>query len=218
MAANYVCYYRVSTKRQGESGLGLEAQQASCQRFVEGRGEILKEFTEVESGTKNKRPVLDKALEYAAASGAVLLVARLDRLSRNAYFLMKLKNSGVNFVCVDMPEMNPMVVAVMAVSAEMEANNIRDRTRRAMEAKKARGETWKRRSFTAEDRQKGWVASSTAKNEAAKPLREMCRAFYLQGYTYTRIQGVLTSMGLRSRWGKPISIPTISNYSRRETW
>jgi len=135
-----VCYYRVSTKRQGRSGLGLEGQQAAVAEFASRNGcKAVGAYTEIESGRNNQRPQLAKALCHARRSGARLIVAKLDRLSRNAAFLLTLRDGGVPIVACDMPEMNELTVGIMAVVAQDEARRISERTRAALAAAKARG-------------------------------------------------------------------------------
>lgn len=135
-----VAYYRVSTDKQGKSGLGLEAQQeAVSTHLAHCGGEIIEHFTEIESGTKNDRPELERALRKCRLTGATLVIARLDRLSRNASFLMSLMDSKVKFVCADMPEANNFTVQIMAVMAQYESKLISERTRAALQAAKARG-------------------------------------------------------------------------------
>ena len=136
-----MAYLRVSTARQGRSGLGLEAQREAVQRFVRDRhGRIIApEFIEVETGKRNDRPELQKALKRCRLTGATLVVAKLDRLSRNAAFLLTLRDSGADFVAVDLPEANTMTVGIMAVVAQYEREMISQRTRAALGAAKARG-------------------------------------------------------------------------------
>jgi DNA invertase Pin-like site-specific DNA recombinase len=135
-----VAYERVSTARQGQSGLGLEAQRKVIGDFAAARGaEVLARFTEVESGRKADRPELLKALHLAKVTGATLVIAKLDRLSRNAAFLLALRDSGVRFVACDMPEANDLTVGVMALVAEAEREAISRRTKEALAVAKARG-------------------------------------------------------------------------------
>jgi DNA invertase Pin-like site-specific DNA recombinase len=135
-----IAYYRVSTAAQGRSGLGLEAQQAAVQEFCRRRGaKLLDEFVEVESGSLAERPQLARALELAHLTGATLLIAKLDRLSRNAAFLLTLRDSGTEFIAVDMPDANSVTVGIMAVIAEEERRAISARTKAALAAAKARG-------------------------------------------------------------------------------
>jgi DNA invertase Pin-like site-specific DNA recombinase len=135
----YVPYYRVSTARQGQSGLGLEAQRAAVATFVGDPSQLLGEFVEIESGKKNQRPQLLAAIAAARAAGATLLIAKLDRLSRNAGFIFALRDSGVTFVCCDMPDANTLTVGLFAVIAQHEREMISKRTIDALTAKKARG-------------------------------------------------------------------------------
>lgn len=135
----YVAYYRVSTQKQGRSGLGLAAQRDVVLAYVNGGGELAAEFTEVESGRKSDRPQLGAALRHCRATGAVLVVARLDRLARDVAFLSSLMNSGVDFVAVDFPEANRLTMHILAAVAEYEARCTSERTRAALQAAKARG-------------------------------------------------------------------------------
>src|ERR1700733_10217482 len=140
-ASKFVSYVRVSTVRQGRSGLGLEAQREAVRQFIASRtGKLIApEFVEVETGKRNDRPELQKALKRAKITSATLVVAKLDRLSRNAAFLMNLQDSGVPFVAADMPEANNMTVGFMALVAQNEPQAKSQRTKDALAAAKARG-------------------------------------------------------------------------------
>jgi DNA invertase Pin-like site-specific DNA recombinase len=137
----FVAYYRVSTEQQGKSGLGLEAQRASVAEHVNGHGVLVGEYVEIESGKRNDRPKLALALAHAKATGAILIVAKLDRLARNVAFIAALMDSEVDFVAADMPLANRLTVHVLAAVAEHEAAMISARTKAALAAAKARG-TW----------------------------------------------------------------------------
>jgi DNA invertase Pin-like site-specific DNA recombinase len=135
----FVAYYRVSTARQGRSGLGLEAQRAAVLTFINGNAELVAEFTEVESGKHADREELKKAVAACKKQKAKLVIAKLDRLSRNLAFIATLMESGVQFVAVDMPEANELTVHIMAVMAQDEVKQISKRTREALAAAKKRG-------------------------------------------------------------------------------
>lgn len=136
---DFVAYYRVSTDRQGASGLGLEAQRRAVADFAAGRGGILAEFTEVESGRRNDRPELRAALAACQRERAILVIAKLDRLARNVAFIAGLMESGVEFVAVDMPQANRLTIHILAAVAEHEREMISERTRVALAAARARG-------------------------------------------------------------------------------
>jgi len=135
-----ITYYRVSTERQGESGLGLLAQQKAVKDFAGANDYQLQgEFVEVESGKKNNRPVLVQALEKCKRENATLLIAKLDRLGRNVAFISKLMESGVDFKAVDNPHASKLVIHMMAAFAEHERDLISERTIAALQAAKSRG-------------------------------------------------------------------------------
>lgn len=137
---NFVLYYRVSTQRQGLSGLGLAAQMQSVSDYLQGREHnIIDEVTEVESGKDSNRPKLTAAIQLCKATNAILLVAKIDRLTRDASFLLSLRDSGIDFVAADMPDANRMTVGIMALIAEQEREAISDRTKKALAAAKRRG-------------------------------------------------------------------------------
>lgn len=137
----WVAYIRVSTARQGASGLGLDAQRAAIDSFVTQRGgQVVRTFVEVESGKVDSRPELAEGLRLAKLTGATLVIAKLDRLSRNAAFLLTLQESGARFLAADMPDATELTVGIMALVAEQERQAISKRTREALQAAKARGQ------------------------------------------------------------------------------
>jgi len=151
----YIAYYRVSTKRQGVSGLGLEAQKTAVKNFI-GSEDIIKEFIEVESGKNDNRQELNKAIECTKEFGGKLVIAKLDRLSRNASFIFALKDSGIEFVCADMPEANTLTIGIFATLAQYERELISQRTIKALAEKKRQGFVLGNpENLTEEARQKG---------------------------------------------------------------
>jgi len=140
MIKKYVSYIRVSTNRQGHSGLGLDAQRLAVTNFIRSQGagaEIVKEFIEIESAKGTVfRPVLDEAIKMCKANGYCLCVAKLDRLSRNLHFVTTLQNSKVDFVAADSPHATPFVIHILVAVAEHERNMISSRTKDALAAAK----------------------------------------------------------------------------------
>lgn len=136
-ASGYVAYYRVSTDRQGESGLGLDAQREAVTRFLGGKSQLAAEFTEIESGKKHtNRPQLAAAIAAAKKHNATLLIAKLDRLARNVHFISGLMESAADFVIVDMPHANRLTIHILAAIAEHEREMISQRTKAGMDAAK----------------------------------------------------------------------------------
>jgi len=138
MQGPFVAYFRVSTDRQGRSGLGLEAQQKAVRDYLAG-GQIVAEFTEIESGKRNARPELARALAACRRHKAKLVIARLDRLSRNLSFIAALIDAGTEFIAVDNPHANRLTLHILAAVAQHEREMIAERTRAALQAAKARG-------------------------------------------------------------------------------
>ena len=136
----WISYLRVSTDRQGKSGLGLEAQRSAVADYLNGGNwSLVKEYTEVESGKRADRPMLAEAIKACRVYGAKLVIAKLDRLSRDAHFLLGLEKAGVDFVAADMPNANRLTVGIMAMVAEEERRMISKRTKDALAAAKRRG-------------------------------------------------------------------------------
>ena len=133
----YVAYYRVSTVKQGKSGLGLQAQQDAVTHYTRGKGVIVDEFTEIETGTRKKRRIeIYKAIELAKKEKAVLVVGKLDRLSRDTEFTSALFNGGIEFICCDNPNANKLTIQLLSVIAEHEAEIISKRIKETLKVKK----------------------------------------------------------------------------------
>lgn len=143
-SGKFIAYYRVSTQKQGQSGLGLEAQKEAVMSYLNGGAwELIEEFTEVETGkgadALSKRPELRAALEACKKQKATLIIAKLDRLARNVHFVSGLIESGVEFVAADMPQANKVMIQMHAVMSEWERDQISARTKAALAAARARG-------------------------------------------------------------------------------
>jgi DNA invertase Pin-like site-specific DNA recombinase len=172
MQGKFVSYIRVSTQKQGRSGLGLEAQREAIANYLNGgKWKLVGEFVEVESGKRSDRPELAKALSLCRLHKATLLVAKLDRLARNVAFISALMEAGVKFVAVDLPMANELTVHVMAAMAQYEAKAISERTRVALAAAKARGTALGGRKVSAERwariASKGRKAGTASRSEMA---------------------------------------------------
>jgi DNA invertase Pin-like site-specific DNA recombinase len=171
MNGKFVSYLRVSTQRQGKSGLGMEAQREAVEGYLNGgKWTLVQEVVEIESGKRSDRPELARALSLCRLHRATLLVAKLDRLARNVAFISALMESGVKFVAVDLPQANELTVHIMASMAEYEAKAISARTKAALGAAKARGTQlgglrWDLSSVAAKGRK---LALQTRQENAAK--------------------------------------------------
>lgn len=202
----YVAYYRVSTQRQGQSGLGLEAQQAAVAAFCE----PAESFTEVESGKNNSRPELARAIAACKRLNAVLVVAKLDRLARNVAFVSALMESGVEFKACDNPHANRLTVHILAAVAEDEARRISERTKAALAAYKARGGVLgSPENLTDNARQKGAKANSGAARQHSEAVRPIAEKLKEAGKSLRQIAEVLTERGILTRRGKAYSATAV---------
>lgn len=190
-----VTYIRVSCEKQGRSGLGLEAQRAAIAAYAKTANAVtVAEFQEVESGRNNARPELEKALRMARVMGAKLVIAKLDRLSRNAAFLLRLQDSGVDFTACDMPDANALTVGIMAVVAQAESKMISDRTRAAMKAAKDRGQAFGNPNGAAPLRRAGKGNKASVKaiqdraDARARDLADVLEALEKDGFTTLQAQ------------------------------
>ena len=208
----YVAYYRVSTKVQGQSGLGLEAQRSAVRLFVKQDDSILEEFTEVESGKKNNRAELLAAIAKANNKQATLIIAKLDRLSRNAAFIFTLRDSGVDFVCADMPEANTLTIGIFAVLAQHERELISSRTKAALRAKKEQGFTLGTpKNLTQEARLNGLIVrkNNASQNKQNRQALTLIKIYREKGYSYQIIAEKLNEEGYLTRTGKPFYKGTV---------
>lgn len=208
----FISYLRVSTARQGKSGLGLEAQRKAVADYLNGGNwQLLAEMIEVESGKKSDRPVLQEAIDLSRATGATLVVAKIDRLTRDAAFLLSLRDAGIDFVAADMPDANRLTVGIMALVAEQEREAISRRTKDALAAAKARGVQlgayrdgqFVGRVGTVEDAQKASIARA-AKYEAAARMKLplLQRVDPLGSLSLRQIAERLNAMGVPTVSGK----------------
>lgn len=199
----YVAYYRVSTAKQGISGLGLEAQRMAVAVFLKD-ATLLSEFVEVESGKKNQRPQLEAAIATAKAKGAVLVIAKLDRLSRNAGFIFALRDSGVDFVAADMPDANTLTVGIFAVIAQHERETISKRTKDALAAKKAQGtKLGTPANLTDTVRSKGLEARqrNAREHSGSKQATALIVSRKAQNASFNQIAAELNGLGFKARRG-----------------
>jgi DNA invertase Pin-like site-specific DNA recombinase len=217
-SGKWIAYYRVSTDRQGDSGLGLDAQRKLVNDYLNGGNWTLAaEFTEVESGKRSDRPQLAATLAMCKRLRAKLIVAKLDRLSRNVGFISALMDSGVEFVAADMPHANKMTLQVMAVFAEYERDQISERTRRALLQAKERGTKLggpKRLEASA----LGAAANKANAERFAANVIPIIREIQASGVTTLRgVARALNARGVPSARGVPWSPVAVINILKRAT-
>jgi ribosomal protein L18E len=220
---NYVAYYRVSTSKQID-GLGLSAQSLSVSNYIQGKGVLIASFTEIETGTRKKKRIeIYKAIEYAKANNAILIVAKLDRLSRDVAFTSALYSAGVDFVCVDNPVANKLTIQILAVIAENEAEMISKRISEALAIKKqniANGNYTNKDGSTmqpingvvrlgspkgfGDNQSKGVEAikANAAANKANIQAMDIICSARKDGATYQAITDKLNGLGYTTRYGK----------------
>lgn len=192
----FIAYYRVSTDKQGKSGLGLEAQIADVQRHTQrSGGELLAEFQEVETGKHSDRPQLQAALKLCRQKKAVLVIAKLDRLSRNVAFIANLMESKVEFIACDNPHANKTMLQMMAVFAEHERDAISQRTKDALQAVKARGVKLGRPNADIAEVQRHWSQRARSVRARVYPTAQEMRD---RGMTLTQIADDLNERGIKT--------------------
>ncbi len=216
-ASRYVAYYRVSTAKQGTSGLGLDGQREAVRAFLANGGwPPVAEFTDVESGKHADRPQLRAAMELARRTGSTLLIAKLDRLSRDAHFLLGLEKAGVDFVAVDMPNANRLTVRLMAVIAQEEREMIAARTKAALAAAKARGKVLGGyRGGPMVDGSRGRQAQQRQADTFAADLRPVIAEMQAQGSSLRGIAAALTAQGYRTARGGSWTAQAVKNLLAR---
>mgnify|MGYP002632689358 CR=1 FL=1 len=219
-----IAYYRVSTARQGESGLGLEAQRSKLQQLAADRGAVVvAEFVEIESGRKADRPQLAAAMAAARKRGAVVGVAKLDRLARDAELVLRLareadRNGFGGLLFADLPEIDAttaagrMVLTVMASVAEYEGRRIAERTREALAAAKARGV---KLGGTRPGTLKENAAAKAAAAGRSEALRPILAAMAAQGASLRAMAGALAAAGTRTAAGQPLSPTQVRRHLER---
>ena len=204
--AGFVAYYRVSTDRQGRSGLGLDAQRQAVAQFV-GAGQLAGEFTEIESGKRhNNRPQLAAALADCKKRRLTLVIAKLDRLARNVHFISGLMESGADFVAVDMPQANRLTIHILAAVAEHEREMISQRTKAALAQARKRGKVLGNPRL---EEARRVAATVNRTNSPAPPVLALMRDMRAQGKTWRAIADTLNGSNVRTGRGRPWYASTV---------
>lgn len=191
----YVSYLRVSTQKQGIQGLGMEAQRSAVTQFINGGSILLKEFVEVESGKNDKRNELKAAIQYCKENDAELVIAKLDRLSRNASFVFALRDSGVRFVCCDMPDANNLTIGIIALLAQNEREAISTRTKAALAEKKKQGFKLGTNNLTSEGVKNSIATRRENRDEHNKKALLTAQSLRKLGSSYKKIADKLNDAG-----------------------
>jgi DNA invertase Pin-like site-specific DNA recombinase len=203
MKKQYVGYFRVSSQKQGRSGLGLESQKTMVNNFLKSNGgEMINSFTEVETGTsKRQRVEIFKAIEFAKQNNAVLCISKIDRLARDVHFVSSLMKAGVEFVCCDMPSATNLTVYILCAIAEDEAKVISSRTRLALDEKRKQGFTLGTpENLKYEHRLKGAEAMrmKALENKTNIQATALIMEYREKGLSYDKIAARLTSLNFRT--------------------
>jgi len=217
----YVGYYRVSTSEQGKSGLGLESQKTMVNNFINSNnGELINSFTEIETGTsKRKRTEIFKAIEFAKQNGAILVIAKIDRLARNVFFVSSLMETGVEFVACDLPQATNFTIHLYAALAEMEAKLISERTRNALAEKKKQGfKLGSPQNLTIEGKKKGIesIKLKARNNQSNIQSTALIVEYREKGLSYVKIANKLNELNFGTANGKKHNSTSVIRLYKRE--
>lgn len=216
MVKNYVAYYRVSTKQQGRSGLGLEAQKTIVNQYISANkdSKIIAEYTEIESGRKRDRQQLNLALAQCKATNSTLLIAKLDRLARNVSFIFSLREAGIAFVACDLQDFNTLTLGIFASFAQFEAERISQRIKDALQATKARGTKLGKTEFPASARIK--ATEVVRKNSMDKDIQayKLARMFQRDNLSLNKIAQKFNELGMKTKRNGTYTAKTIANMFR----
>jgi DNA invertase Pin-like site-specific DNA recombinase len=216
----YIAYYRVSRKEQGISGLGLAAQRTSVTAYAKAQdGIIIEEYTEVETGTnKRERIEIHKAISRAKQEGAVLIIAKLDRLARNVNFVSSLMDAGIEFVAVDMPTANNFTIHIFSALAEQEAKIISSRTKNALAELRSSGlvlGTPKNLDDAARAKGVQRIRENATNNDRNRQARVIIMNCKEKGMSYRQIANYLNQLNFKTRYGNEFMASTVHQlYSR----
>ena len=223
MIQRYIAYFRVSTQKQGQSGLGLDAQKQAVSEFLsQFGGEVIAEFVEVESGKRADRPEFTKAADYAELANATVLVAKLDRLSRDLHFITNLQKQGIKFKLCDLPEIDQLTIHILAAMAEHEARMISMRTKQALQVAKARGVILGNPQLDAQRNRDVSAANSERVQKQqywqTKILKVITHLENTEDLsTCQAIADALNDRGLKTSRGSQFSVPIVSRLRRQRT-
>lgn len=214
---NYIAYYRVSTKKQG---LGLDAQKTAVNNFLNGvGGRLVGEFEEKESGKNDQRPALMAALNDCRRLGAKLIIAKLDRLSRNVSFVFELKESGIDFICCDIPELNTVSLGIYSTLAQHERELISERTKKALAELKAKGVKLGAPNPVITDEMRAKSAKAlkekAANNENNRRAMAFVKSLENQGLSLRKIAAKLNENGFRTSRGCEFTPVAVSILQKR---
>lgn len=215
----YIAYYRVSTQKQGTSGLGIEAQKSSVSRFLNQESILLHEFTDIESGKRNDRPNLLLAIEACKKENAILLIAKLDRLSRNVGFIYTLKESRVKFKCCDMPDANSVTIGIMAVLAQEERERTSQRTKDALAELKRQGiKLGSPENLNDKAREKGLRVrqQNALQDENNRKATALICSLRNEGKSFYNITQQLNNVGFKTRRGNAFTQVQVKLLFERE--